>query len=161
MQLQTPPLLLPGLWTLGISTRASVCGVPRMQGSAPERPRSLRMESRRDLRYCEYGMTLGFAGCGGCGRAGETGRLEPISAERPRTSAGEGGDVGGGTAGTLGDGLSDLLSARFLRRIANMPQTAAARQGVWSTCLQMRRSGKAITDYNHITRDRTCNSWGQ
>lgn len=88
--------------------------------SAPDRPRSLRMESRRDLRYCEYGITFvlpAFAASGAVGPAlavGLTtrGLFMPTSAERPRTSAGDWGDVGGGTAGTLGDGFSDLRSVR-------------------------------------------------
>lgn len=82
------------------------------------------MESRRDLRYCEYGITFvlpAFAASGAAGPAlavGLTtrGLFMPASAERPRTSAGDWGDVGGGTAGTLGDGFSDLRSARARRR---------------------------------------------
>lgn len=64
--------------------------------------------------------SAGDAGC--CG----SGRFMPASAERPRTSAGEGGDVGGGTAGTLGEGLRELRSARFLRRRTTTAKNTAA-----------------------------------
>lgn len=54
------------------------------------------------------------------------GLLAPASLERPRASAGDCGEVGGGTAGTLGDGLSDLASSRRRRRRATNTATSAA-----------------------------------
>ncbi len=54
------------------------------------------------------------------------GLLVPASLERPRTSAGDWGDVGGGTAGTLGDGLSDFRSARARRRRRTRKSASAA-----------------------------------
>ncbi len=52
--------------------------------------------------------------------------LVPASKERPRTSAGDCGEVGGGTAGTLGDGFSDFRSSRARRLRATKNATSAA-----------------------------------